>query len=66
VLVDAQPLAGERTGHDHQQGHEEDVDPEALPDGSAPPTAGATYSPAASQAVAIQKMPSCTCQVRTA
>ena len=32
--------------------------------GSCPETAGAMNKPVASQAVAIQKMPSCVCQVR--
>ena len=32
--------------------------------GSCPRTAGAMNSPVASHAVAIQKMPSCVCQVR--
>ena len=38
--------------------------PRRCPRGSTPLTAGPTKSPVASQAVAIQKMPSCVCQVR--
>ena len=64
LLLDAQPLAGQRADDDDEQRAEQHVDAERWHFGSSPLTAGAMYSPVASQAVAIQKMPSCMCQVR--
>jgi len=65
AVVDAQVLAAEAAEHDHGEGHQEELHSQTLARGSAPPTIGARNRPPATHAVAIQKMASWRCQVRS-
>jgi hypothetical protein len=64
LVHDAEPLAGHGTGDDQQQGSEQHIHAEALKFRLISAHQGPMKRPAASHAVAIQKIPNCTCQVR--